>query len=66
MPAAKKIASAPRQPRMSAEEKRWRAEDDLRVMQRAEEIKADSSRLAEAKRLAQTQVKALTKVAGKK
>ena len=53
-------------PRMTAQEKRWQAEDDLRVMQRAQEISADKARLQAAQKVAQQQVKSLQKVAGKK
>lgn len=52
--------------KISADEKRWRAEDDLRTLQRAEEIKADRSRLSGAQKHAKAQVAALTKVAGAK
>lgn len=65
--ATKKVTTAtPRQPRMSAQEKKWQAEDDLRVMQRAEQIKSDPTRMKAAQREANSQVKALQKVVGKK
>jgi hypothetical protein len=48
-----------------AEEMKWRAEDDLRTLQRAQEIQADKARMGMAKRMAAQQVKALSKVAGK-
>jgi hypothetical protein len=37
---------------MSADEKKWQAEDDLRALCRAEEIKLDPKRLAAAKAMA--------------
>lgn len=47
-------------------EKRWRAEDDLRALQRAEEILKDAARMREAKKIAQEQMEALQKVVKKK
>lgn len=44
----------------AAEEKRWRAEDDLRALNRAEEIRKDAKRMAEVKRLATEQIKSLS------
>jgi hypothetical protein len=45
-----------------AEEMKWRARDDLRVLQQAQEIQRDRSRLTMAKREAQAQMSALAKV----
>lgn len=45
-----------------AREKRWRAEEDIRTIQRAEEIKKDKSRVAEMKKVANEQIKDLKKV----
>lgn len=42
-----------------AREKKWRAEDDLRALQRAEEIRRDKSRMSEVKKCANEQMKAL-------
>lgn len=47
-----------------AEEARWRAESDLRTLQEAESIRADSSRLNNAKQHAAKQLQALNSVAG--
>lgn len=47
-----------------AEEARWRAESDLRTLQEAESIRADSNRLSNAKRHATEQLQALSSVAG--
>lgn len=46
----------------SSYEDKWRAEDDLRALQRAEEIRADKSRMKAAKCCAQEQIKNLQKV----
>lgn len=43
-------------------EDKWRAEDDLRALQRAEEIRADKSRMKAAKSCAKEQMKNLKKV----
>lgn len=45
-----------------AREKRWRAEDDLRALQRAEEIRGDKSRMSEVKKCATEQMNALKKI----
>jgi hypothetical protein len=46
----------------SAEMRRYRAEEDVRTLQRAGEIKADASRLSAAKALAMKQANDLKKV----
>lgn len=58
---------------ISADEKRWQAEDDARAMAQAEEVKADKARLdaaqQAAKRMADEETKraqAMRKVAGRK
>lgn len=63
-PAKKAITVAA--PKPSAESKRWEAQDALRTLQRAEEIKRNASLLKAAQREAQLQVKALATIAGKK
>lgn len=50
-------------PRMSVEDKKYRAEDDLRTLRRAEEIRADPQRVKYAKQTAVQEMKALAKVA---
>lgn len=47
------------------EQRRWQAEDDLRTLRRAEEIRADKSRVAMAQKMATQELKALQRVAGK-
>lgn len=46
-----------------ARQKRWMAEDDLRTLTRAEELKADPARIREAKKLAREQAACLGKIA---
>ena len=48
----------------SAEERRYRAEDGLRTLQRAEEIKADKGLMADIKAHGQKQMATIAKVAG--
>jgi len=50
----------------AAQERRWRAESDLRTLKEAEQIKADRGRLTDAKRMAVVEVKALRRVSGKR
>lgn len=45
------------------EDKKWRAQDDLRALQRAKEIESDKARMAAAKAVAKEQMDALSKVA---
>lgn len=45
-----------------ARERRYRAEDDIRTMQRADEIKKDKERVSAMKQLAKEQMEALKKV----
>ena len=49
-------------PRLTAEDKKFRTEDDLRTLRRAEEIKKDKSRVADARKLAKQEVAALRKI----
>lgn len=44
------------------QEKKWRAEDDIRTMQRAEEIKKDKERVRAMKQVAKIQMKELKKI----
>lgn len=67
---AKKVA--PKQPSVAiacgpskADEMRWRAEDDLRTMQRMAELKQDPARLKAAEALIRQQLKAVQAVKGK-
>ncbi len=45
-----------------ANEKKWRAEDDLRTLQRAKEIENDKARMQAAKSIAKEQKAALEKI----
>lgn len=46
----------------SYDDNKWRAEEDLRALQRAEEIRADKARMKAAKHCAKIQIKNLEKV----
>lgn len=48
-----------------AQEKKWQAQDDLRTLQRAAEVKADPSRVKQAQVEATAQMKALASVTKK-
>lgn len=50
----------------SPDESRWRAEDDMRTLMRAEEVKADKARLKACQDHAKRQASAVAKVAGGK
>lgn len=45
-----------------AREKKYQAEDDIRTLQRAEEIKKDKARMSAAKQLAKSQMQNLKKI----
>lgn len=53
-------------PAMDAEHMKYRAEEDLRTLQRAREIETDRSRMKAAKCCARDQMKTLAKVTGAK
>ena len=58
---------APAMPTTQAvQEKKWRAEEDLRTLRRAEEVKSDPARMNYAKRIAQQEVAALKRISGRK
>jgi hypothetical protein len=62
----KQAAKAPTksvQVRISKDEMKWRAEDDMRTLLRAEEIRADKARLSKASAVAKQQMAAVAKVA---
>ena len=46
---------------IDAEEKKWRAEDDLRTLTRAEEIKKDKSRMDAVRKLAKERLEEMQK-----
>lgn len=58
-----KIVSDVPSPSYAKEDQKWRAEDDLRALQRAREIEGDKSRMKAAKAIAKEQMAALSKVA---
>lgn len=49
----------------AAEMRRFQAEDDLRTLRRAEEIKSDKTRVSAAGRIAKSEIKALGKISGR-
>lgn len=49
--------------KLTAEEKRWQAEDDARALRRAEEIKLDKSRFNSAQGIIKKELKALQSIA---
>lgn len=56
-----KIVSDSPSPSYAKEDQKWRAEDDLRALQRAKEIEGDKSRMKAAKAVAQEQLNVLKK-----
>jgi hypothetical protein len=59
------MATAIKQPRMSAEEKKWRAESDAQSLARAQEIMCDKKRHAAAKAHASKEAAKYTAIAKK-
>lgn len=57
-----KIVSDAPSPSYVKEDQKWRAEDDLRALQRAKEIEADKARMSAAKKVAAEQKAALAKI----
>lgn len=49
-------------PRMTAEDRKWRAENDLKTLREAEEIKANRSRINAVMKIAEKDKQALTRV----
>lgn len=58
----KKVATA----RITAADKKWQAQDDLRTIQRASEIQMDKSRMTAAQKEAQSQIASLSSLTKKK
>jgi hypothetical protein len=52
-------------PRMTADDRRWRAESDMRTLTEAAKIQGDRTRMTAVKKVATDQIKTLSKVAGK-
>jgi hypothetical protein len=52
-------------PEQKKEEQKWRAQDDLRTLQRAAEVKSDPARVKQAQAEAAAQMKALQTVTKK-
>lgn len=57
-----KIVSDSPSPSYAKEDQKWRAEDDLRALQRAREIESDKSRMKAAKAIAKEQMQNLKKI----
>jgi hypothetical protein len=57
-----KIVSEGSKATIGGDDKKWRAEDGLCTLQRAEEIRKDKALLKDIKALAKEQVKALSKI----
>ena len=62
--ATKKTAIA--MPRMTAEDRAWKARNDLSTIQSADAIRSDPARLRAAQQEAKKQMEALNKIASKK
>lgn len=60
---AKKVNTAPRMP---TDERRWRAESNLRTLAEADKIRNDPKAMSDVRKVAAEQQKALSKIAGKK
>ena len=57
-----KIVSDAPSPSYAKEDQKWRAEDDLRALQRASEIQSDKARMKAAKAIAKEQMNNLKKI----
>jgi len=57
-----KIVSDSPSPSYAKEDQKWRAEDDLRALQRARENESDKSRMKAAKAIAKEQMQNLKKI----
>jgi len=64
--ATKKSSTVSPAPRMTASDKKWQAQSDLRTIQEAAQIQADKGRMTAAQKEAQNQMAALSSVAKKK
>ena len=57
-----KASTVSRAPRMTAQDRKWRAESDLRSLREVEEIRGDPTRLKSARKVANQEMKALKKI----
>ena len=64
--ATKKPSTVSAATRLTAQDKKYQAQDDLRTMQRAAEIQSDKSRMTAAQKEAQNQMAALSSISKKK
>ena len=62
--------ASPAQPSMmktaAAQERKWRAESDLRTLSEANDVRRDQKRLRDARRMARKQMTGLRQIAGKR
>jgi hypothetical protein len=56
------VSDTPANSYNSKEEQKWRAQDDIRTLQRAEEIKRDKDRMSAVKNCAKEQMQDLKKI----
>jgi hypothetical protein len=63
---ATKKTSTVSAPRVTAADKKWQAQSDLRTMQEASQIQSDKRRMTAAQKEAQNQMAALNSIAKKK
>lgn len=56
------VSDSPSPSKYAEEDKKWRAEDDLRTLQRAKEIENDKARMQAAKSIAKEQMNNLKKI----
>jgi len=62
----KKSSTAVAKPRLTKEEREWRAQSDLSTLRTAEEIRNDQTRVRAAQSLAERELRALKKIAKSK
>lgn len=56
------VSDSPKSTAYADEDKKWRAEDDLRTLQRAKEVENDKARMQAAKAIAKEQMQNLKKI----
>jgi hypothetical protein len=66
MATKKTVSRATSQPRMTANDKKYQAQSDLRTMQEASTIQADAKRMSAAQKEATNQMAALSSITKKK
>lgn len=56
------VSDSPKSTAYAKEDQKWRAEDDLRTLQRAKEVENDKARMKAAKAIAKEQMQNLKKI----